>query len=63
MKNQGVLLCSGCTDNEVLFTYINEFTGSRSKLDNFVRLENLSSEVITSYTKVIIALSLSYWIF
>jgi len=32
MKNAGLLPCSGCTDNEVLFIYINEFTGSRSKL-------------------------------
>jgi len=26
MKNQGLLLCSSCTDDEVLFIHINEFT-------------------------------------
>ena len=38
-ENEGLLLCSGYTDDEVLFTYINEFTGSRSKLDQFSYLE------------------------
>ena len=43
MKNDGLLLCSCCTDDKVLFTYINEFTGStgRSKLDNFIISKNL----------------------
>ena len=30
-KNEGLLLSSGCTDDKVLFPYINDFTGSRSK--------------------------------
>ena len=43
LKNEGLLLCSSCTDDEVLITYMNEFTGSRSKLDHFIISENLSS--------------------
>jgi len=39
-----------CTDDEALFTYINEFTGSRSKLDNFIISENLSSHVCRYYS-------------
>ena len=49
-KNESLLLCSGCTVDEVLFTYINEFTGSRSKLERFITSETLSSDVCRYYS-------------
>ena len=50
LKNEGLLLCSSCTDDEVLITYMNEFTGSRSKLDHLIISECLSSEVCHYYS-------------
>jgi hypothetical protein len=54
--NDGLVLCSGCADDEVLLTYVNEFTGTRSKLDHLSHLKayQVKFVVITPYTKVII---------
>jgi len=50
MQNESVLLSSVCTDDEILFTYINAFTGSRSKLDNFIISKNISNDIRCYYT-------------
>ena len=36
LHHDGILLCSQCVEDNVLYTYENSFTGGRSKLDMFI---------------------------
>jgi hypothetical protein len=38
---EGLLLCSQCIEDNVLYTYENSFTGGRSKLDMFIVSEKV----------------------
>jgi len=45
LPREGLALCCQCTEDKVMYTYENSFTGGRSKLDMFIVSESLAGNV------------------